>query len=103
MPSLAAISTIDFPYKAPQSEVKQYAKELFVPSFPQVEKMLSAFDNTEIKTRNFCKPLDYYSSVHSFQEQNAEYIRLSLEYSVKAIEACIVSAQLKKEAITDLI
>ena len=103
MPSLAAISKIDFPFKVDQQEVKQRARELFSPSFPQVERMLSAFDNTEIKTRNFCKPLQYYSKIHTFQEQNDEYIRISLEYSIKAIEECISSAQLKKDEITDII
>jgi alkylresorcinol/alkylpyrone synthase len=103
MPSLAAVSKIDFPFKVDQQKVKQHAKELFAPSFPQVERMLSAFDNTEIITRNFCKPLEYYADLHSFQDQNAEYIRLSLEYSVKAIEACIAIAQINKADITDII
>jgi len=103
MPSLAAISKIEFPFKTDQQEVKQYVKELFAPSYPQVERMLSAFENTEIITRNFCKPLDYYSTLHTFQDQNAEYIRISLEYSVKAIEECIASAQLNKDEITDII
>jgi alkylresorcinol/alkylpyrone synthase len=103
MPSLAAVSKIDFPFKVDQQQVKQYAKELFAPSFPQVERMMSAFDNTEIKTRNFCKPLNYYSDIHAFQDQNAEYIKISLEYSVKAIEACIASAQINKDDITDII
>lgn len=103
MPTLAAISTIDFPFKADQQEVKQYANSLFAPSYPQVERMLSAFDNTEIITRNFCKPLDYYADLHTFEEQNAEYIRISLEYSVKATEECISSAHIRKEDITDII
>jgi alkylresorcinol/alkylpyrone synthase len=103
MPTLAAISTIDFPFKADQQEVKQYANSLFAPSYPQVERMLSAFDNTEILTRNFCKPLEYYADLHTFEEQNAEYIRISLEYSVKAIEECISSAHIRKEDITDII
>jgi len=103
MPALAAVSKIDFPFKVDQHEVKQYARELFAPSYPEVERMLCAFDNTEIKTRNFCKPLDYYSSVHTFKEQNAEYIRLSLEYSVKAIDACMSSAEISKDEITDII
>ncbi|MFA5046674.1 MAG: 3-oxoacyl-[acyl-carrier-protein] synthase III C-terminal domain-containing protein [Paludibacter sp.] len=103
MPLLAALSTIDFPFKADQQEVKQYANDLFAPSYPQVERMLSAFDNTGIITRNFCKPLDYYADMHTFQEQNAEYIRISLEYSVKAIEECISSAHIEKEDITDII
>jgi len=103
MPTLAAISTIDFPFKADQQKVKQYANELFAPSYPQVERMLSAFDNTEIITRNFCKPLDYYADLHTFEEQNAEYIRISLEYSVKATEECISAAHIQKEDITDII
>jgi len=103
MPSLAAVSTIDFPYKVDQQKVKESAKKIFAPSYPQVERMMSVFDNTEIKTRNMCKPLDYYTTLHSFEDQNAEYIRLSLDYSVKAIEACLSSAQITKDKITDLI
>ena len=103
MPTLAALSTIDFPFKADQQEVKQYANDLFAPSYPQVERMLSAFDNTEIITRNFCKPLEYYAELHTFEDQNLEYIRISLEYSVKAIEECISSAHIQKEEITDII
>lgn len=103
MPFLAAVTKIDFPFKANQQEVKQYAKGLFAPSFPQVERMMSAFDNTEIVTRNFCKPLDYYSDLHTFQDLNAEYIKISLEYSIKAIEECILSAQINKNDITDII
>jgi len=103
MPTLASISTIQLPYKTDQQEVKQYAKNLFAPSYPQVERMLIAFDNTEIVTRNFCKPLEYYAGLHTFEEQNAEYIRISLEYSVRAIEECISSAHIQKEEITDII
>jgi alkylresorcinol/alkylpyrone synthase len=103
MPSLASVAIIDFPYKVDQQKVKAGAQALFAASFPQVERMMSAFDNTEIRTRNLCKPLDYYSTLHSFQDQNAEYIRVSLEYSVKAIEECISSAQINKDEITDII
>jgi hypothetical protein len=35
MPLLAAISTIDFPFKADQIEVKKLASEMFAPSFPR--------------------------------------------------------------------
>lgn len=103
MPILASISTIDFPFKADQQAVKQYTKDLFAPSYPQVERMMSAFDNTEILTRNLCKPLNYYTELHTFESQNLEYIGISLEYSVKAIGECISSAHIQKEEITDII
>ena len=99
MPAVAAVSKIHFPFEVDQQEVKQYAKELFAPSFPQVERMMGTFDNTEIETRNFCKTLDYYSTLHTFQENNAEYIRISLEYSVKAVEECLFSARIQKNKI----
>lgn len=103
MPSLAALSKIDFPYRTDQQEVKEFARGLFVKSFPEIEKMLSVFDHTEINTRNLCKPIDYYPQSHTFREQNLEYIRLSLEYSVQAIEECLSSAGIRKEDVTDVI
>lgn len=103
MPSLATISKIDFPYSIEQDEVKRVAQELFAPSFPQVNRMLSVFENTEIKTRNLCKPISHYTSIQSFEEQNKEFISISLAYSVKAIEACLANAEIEKEAITDIV
>ncbi|MFO7864001.1 MAG: 3-oxoacyl-[acyl-carrier-protein] synthase III C-terminal domain-containing protein [Salinivirgaceae bacterium] len=103
MPSLAAISKIDFPHKVEQQKLKEGVRALFAPSYPQIERMMGVFDNTEIKTRNMCKPLDYYNTSHSFKDQNDEYIRLSLEYSIQAAEECIASAQISKDEITDLI
>ena len=103
MPLLAAISKIDFPDKVSQQQVKELAKELFEPSFPQVARMISAFDNTEILTRNFCKPLDYYPIAHAFQGQNLEYISISLEYAVQAIETALHKAGMQKEDITDIL
>ena len=85
MPYLSAVATIDLPHKVAQQSVKECAQQLFEPSFPQVKRMLSACDNTEIVTRNFCKPLDYYKVEHCFQEQNDDYIRITLQYAVEAV------------------
>jgi len=103
MPSLAAVSKIDFPHRVSQAEVKAYAKELFRPSFPQVDRLMGIFDNTEIVTRNFCQPLADYSLARTFRESNESYIQTSLDYSVQAIEQALGSAQLQKEDITDLV
>lgn len=103
MPSLAAIATIDFPYRTSQQTVKDFAKEVFAPSFADIDRLLSVFDNTEIETRNLSKPLDWYLKPHTFEEQNREYIRLALEYSVEAIGTCITKAGVAKSDITDLV
>ncbi len=103
MPFVAAISKIDFPYKVDQQEVKRKSRDFFAPSFPAVDRILSAFDNAEISERNFCKPVDSYLSLGSFEERNKEYINISLEYSIKAIEDCLAQSGLKKEELTDII
>lgn len=103
MPSLVAVSKVDFPYKTSQQAVKDFAQEVFASSFQDIRRMLPVFDNTQIVTRNFCKPLDYYLQEHTFEEQNHEFINLTLEYSVKAIEDCVALAGISKDDITDIV
>jgi len=103
MPSVAAISTIDFPHKLDQQFVKEYVRNMFADDFPLVERLIAAFDNTEIRQRNFCEPLSYYDVHHSFHDHNLEYIRISLEYSIKAIEDVLRKCKLAKEDLTDII
>lgn len=103
MPSLASVFKVDLPIRSEQAKAKQCAQGLFSPSFPQVQSMMRAFDSRELKARKLCKPLDDYSSTHDLKDHNQVYIRLSLEYSVWAIEGCIAAAGLTMEEITDII
>ena len=103
MPFIASVSKIDLPNKIKQSEVKDQARAMFAENFPQVDRLIHAFDNTEIVTRNLCRPMHYYGEPNSFEQRNNDYISSSLEYSVQAIEECIIKAGINKENITDLI
>jgi len=103
MPFIAATSKVDLPYKTDQQDVKNQAHEMFSANFPQTDRLIFAFDNTEIITRNFCKPLSYYAIPNTFEERNAEYQSNTLTYSVQAVEDVIVKAGIKKEDITDLL
>jgi alkylresorcinol/alkylpyrone synthase len=103
MPSITAVSKVELPYKTTQQEVKEQAYRMFSVNFPQTKRLIFAFDNTEIITRNFCKPISYYTGTTTFEERNVEYISNALEYSVQAIEDCIIKAGISKDDITDLI
>lgn len=103
MPHIAATATIDLPYKTSQQDVKKQAHDLFSANFPQTDRLIFAFDNTEIITRNFVKPLSYYAQHNTFEERNNDYIENALNYSVQAIADCIEKAGIKKEDITDLV
>jgi len=103
MPFISAVSKIDLPYKIPQSDVKEQARAMFAENFPQVDRLIHAFDNTEIITRNLCKPMSYYADANTFEQRNNDYISSSLEYSIMAIEDCIIKAGIIKDDITDLL
>lgn len=103
MPFIAAASKIDLPYKISQQETKDKALQMFSANFPEANRLIFAFDNTEITERNFCMPLSYYTRPNTFEERNNDYIRAALKYSVQAIEDCIVKAGIRKEDITDIL
>src|SRR5580700_5531223 len=99
MPFIAAVSKIDLPYKTDQQEAKKQAMDMFSVNFPEAKRLIFAFDNTEIKYRNFCLPLTYYTKPTTFEERNKEYIRAALDYSVEALEDCVGKANVDKEDI----
>jgi len=103
MPFISSVSKIDLPHKIAQQEAKEQARSMFAENFPQVDRLIHAFDNTEIVTRNFCEPLDYYTIPNTFEERNDEYLKMSLTWSVKAIEECVIKANIRKEDITDIL
>jgi alkylresorcinol/alkylpyrone synthase len=103
MPSIASVSGVSLPYKVDQQDVKAQARALFVEHFPQVDRLMPAFDNTEIVTRNFCKPITYYAEPNTFEQRNDDYIENALQYSIQAIEAAVAKAGVNKDDITDLI
>jgi alkylresorcinol/alkylpyrone synthase len=103
MPFIASAAKIDLPYKTEQLKVKEQALEMFSESFPEANRLIFAFDNTEIIYRNFCKPLTYYATPNTFEERNNEYIKIALQYSVQATEDCIAKAGINKLDITDIL
>ena len=74
MPFIASVSKIDLPHRIAQQEAKEQARAMFAENFPQVDRLIHAFDNTEIVTRNFCEPLSYYTSPNTFEQRNDEYL-----------------------------
>ncbi|MGZ3944005.1 MAG: type III polyketide synthase [Mucilaginibacter sp.] len=103
MPYIAAITKIDLPCKTDQKEVKEQARIAFTSRSPHMERLMDVFDNTQIITRNFCKPLTYYTGPSTFEDRNNAYLEASLRWSVEAIEQCIARTNISKEDITDIV
>lgn len=103
MPNIISSANIELPYKIDQTDLKEYAGNLFAEAFPDVDRLLPAFENTLIKSRNFCVPVDFYAIERSFKEKNDLYIEYALKYSVEAINKCLEGTEFRKEDITDIV
>ena len=103
MPYIAAVSGITLPHKVNQLDVKAQARSLFADKVEHAERLLQAFDNTGIVTRNFAKPIEWYGESSTFEERNNEYIKLALQYSEQAVEQVLTETGISKDALTDII
>jgi alkylresorcinol/alkylpyrone synthase len=89
MPAILSVGTATLPYKVSQAETKQYVKQLFASSFSHIDRLLHVFENGEIESRSFVKPLAWYGKRHRFSEKNDLYIESALRYGCEAIQACL--------------
>jgi alkylresorcinol/alkylpyrone synthase len=100
---ISAVKTVKFPNKVTQSELKEFASNLFSESFKDTDRLLEVFDNTGISNRNLCVPVDFFSNDSSFHEKNNLFKKYALEYSIKAIEEILSASSIDKGRITDII
>jgi len=76
-----------------QEESIAIARSLFGKSFPDIDRLLSIFDNSLVQRRHFAMPIEWYSQPHSLQERNDLFIKLATEYGIEAINACLSSSE----------
>lgn len=89
MPKIVSVSTYEPPYTIEQSNVEQLIKELFQHKFNNLDRLLKVFKNGDIERRQFCVPMEWYKSEHTFEERNDLYIDLATIYTVDAIKKCL--------------
>jgi alkylresorcinol/alkylpyrone synthase len=100
---LYRIQKTDFDCKLRQSETKRYSEILFGDIFQNIQKLLDVFDNSGIKTRNFCVPIDFFNKELSFEEKNILFKDIALEHSLKSIKQSLLNAGIGFSDITDFI
>ena len=103
MPKIVAVSAADAPHKLKQTTAKEFAREFFAVSFPDVERILPAFDNTLIEERNFVMPYEWYHEHHTFEQKNKLYVDVSLKLCEGLISECLDETGFSKDDVTDLI
>ncbi|KMK75322.1 type III polyketide synthase [Alkalihalobacillus pseudalcaliphilus] len=99
MVHILSVGTYQPPHKMTQKLTMEFAEELFSESFTDIQRLLPVFQNGQIENRYFSMPMDWFEKDHSLEEKNNLYIKLGVDYSVKAILACLESNEFLKEKV----
>ncbi len=104
MASIISIGTAVPPFVATQDDAKNFAANLYGESYKEnLSRLISIFENTLIKKRHFCVPVDWFSSAKSFEEKNNLYLDNALTLSEQAIQQCLQKAQVSISEIDYLL
>ncbi|HYK91816.1 MAG TPA: 3-oxoacyl-[acyl-carrier-protein] synthase III C-terminal domain-containing protein [Acidobacteriota bacterium] len=94
MSFICAVGTAVPPYRAGQAEAREFCRALFSGAFPDIDRLVSVFNNGLIETRYFSVPGEWFQTDHSFSEKNRLYIESALGLGKTAIERCLETAGL---------
>ncbi len=89
MPQILAIETVVPEYRVTQDTAKAFARKLFNAAHIDVDRLLPVFDHTQIETRHFCAPPDWFETPHRFSEKNKIYCQYAIRLCREAIEGML--------------
>ncbi len=101
-PRILSAATAVPTHRVEQGEIKEFARQLFAGKFRDLDRLLPVFDNGEIASRHFCRPLEWFGREWSFSERNALYAEHALELSEEAARRCLDRAGVGPEEVAAL-
>lgn len=103
MSYVVSTASADAPYELKQKDVKQFVLNLFSGADAGIERMISVFDNSNVETRHFSAPIEWFSEEHTFAEKNKRYIETAVKLSQEVIEKCLNSTGASVDDIDHII
>jgi len=103
MPSILSTGTALPHYAFRQADVKPFIRDMFADIFHDIDRLMAIFENTQIKKRHFCVPIEWFKENHTFAEKNSLYMEHATELSIQAVERALERAKLSIVDISHLI
>ncbi|WP_037464489.1 type III polyketide synthase [Shimazuella kribbensis] len=100
---IVAVGTAVPPYSLSQTDAKAFAGELFSGIFPQIERLMTIFENTAIQRRYISCPQEWFRSEHTFPERNELYIKMACQLAEDAIRQSLDQANTHPKDIDHII
>ncbi len=89
-PRVASIGTALPENVLTQRDAKAFASHMFGEAFGgEIERLIGIFDNSDIRSRHFCMPLEWYAESRSFRQKNDLYVERGLDLASEAIATCL--------------
>jgi len=98
-PRLLALATGVPPFRLEQTDVADFARDLFAGSYADVERLMPVFENAAIETRYSCVPLSWHTEPHGLKDRSALYVKNAVELLADAAERALVKAGLEHHDI----
>ncbi len=102
-PKILAVGTALPEHCIEQTNIREFARILFASSFGDINRLVTIFENSKIKTRALCTDLTWFESPKSFAEKNDLYIKHATNLSVSAARQAMDRANLTPEDVDAII
>ncbi|MCC3358397.1 type III polyketide synthase [Bacillus sp. REN16] len=99
MPKIISVGICNPPNKINQLKTTEFIRELFYEHFPDIDRLIKVFANSEIEERYFSESLEWYGETKSFEEKNNTYIKRAVTFGIEAIHNCLTNQKLLAKQI----
>lgn len=81
------------PHELPQDVVRDHARAMLGPKYPQFQRLVPAFESAGIDRRHSVVPLEWFSADHGWSERNAAYLDGARRLFADAARAALAAAE----------
>lgn len=96
---IISISTSVPAHKVLQSDVRDLVRNLFSGEYKGIERLLPVFENTQIESRYFSKPLEWFAKQQTFVDSSAAFVETALSLITEASEALLSNVAIDRNGI----
>jgi alkylresorcinol/alkylpyrone synthase len=102
VPYIVSTGIAKAPYEYQQKDILPIVRDMFSDRFPDIDRLLRIFENTQIDTRRFCIPLEHFAETIDFKRKNQLYIDNAVKLGMDALKDCLEQVQLSLNEVHHL-
>lgn len=103
MTMIRTVVTENAPYRVNQRDLVGVVRNLFGGEYEDIERLLKVFGNGQIDSRYFAAPLDWFEKERTLEEKNNLYIKEAVRMGSRAVQKCLVKAEVDATEIDAII